>query len=94
MAGQPVEGRWVGNLGADDGDRWITASAVLIVQNPVEQRLVDPDAALVFDIAQLAKAIHKEADARTRRTDHFGESFLRDGRDERLRFARLAAVRH
>ncbi len=28
---------------------------------------MNPDASLVFDVAELAKAIHKEADARTRR---------------------------
>ena len=94
MEGQPVEGEWTGTLGADEGVRWIDSDAVLIAQNHITQRLVDPDAALVFDIAQLAKAIHKEADARTRRTDHFGKCFLRDGRDERLRFARLSAVGH
>jgi hypothetical protein len=66
----------------------------LIVQNPIEQRLVDQDAALVFDIAQFAKAIHKEAHARTRRTNHLCKSFLRNGMDERHRFARLAVVGH
>ena len=34
-----------------------------IVQNDVEQRLVNPDAAVVFNKAELAKAIHEEADA-------------------------------
>jgi hypothetical protein len=35
----------------------------LIVQNHIEQRLIDPDAAIVFNKAELAKSIHEEAHA-------------------------------
>jgi hypothetical protein len=33
-----------------------------IVQNHVEQRFMNPDATVVFNKAELAKAIHEEAD--------------------------------
>jgi hypothetical protein len=33
------------------------------VQNHVKQRIVNPDAAVVFNKAKLAKAIHEEANA-------------------------------
>src|ERR1035437_3634132 len=42
----------------------------LIVQNYIDQRLVNPDAAVVFDEAELAKAIHEEADAGAGGADH------------------------
>jgi hypothetical protein len=34
-----------------------------IVQNHIEQRFMNPDATVVFNKAELAKAIHEEADA-------------------------------
>jgi hypothetical protein len=35
----------------------------LIVQNHIEQPLMDPDAVIVFNKAELAKSIHEEAHA-------------------------------
>jgi hypothetical protein len=49
-----------------------------VVQNDVEQRLVNPDATVIFNKAELAKAIHEEADAGPGGSDHFCQSFLRD----------------
>ena len=47
---------------------------------------MDPDAAVVFDKAELAKAIHEEADAGPGGADHLCQSFLRDGRNQVFRF--------
>jgi hypothetical protein len=54
---------------------------------------MNPDATVVFNKAELAKAIHEEAHARPGGADHFGQSFLRDLRDQRFRFSRLAKLR-
>src|ERR1035437_6088449 len=53
-----------------------------IVQNHIQQRLINPDAAVVFDEAELAEAIHEEADAGAGGADHLRQSFLRDGRNQ------------
>ena len=50
---------------------------------------MDPDAAVVFDKAELAKAIHEEADAGPGGADHLCQSFLRDRRNQVFRFSRL-----
>jgi len=55
---------------------------------------VDPDAAVVFDKTELAKAIHEEADSGPGGADHLCESFLRDGRDKGFRLPRLAIFGH
>ena len=54
---------------------------------------MNPDAAVVFNKAELAKAIHEEADAGPGGSDHFRQSFLRDLWDQRFRFSRLAKLR-
>jgi hypothetical protein len=59
----------------------------LIEQNHIEQRLVHLDAAVVIDKAELAKAVHDESDAGSRRSDHLRQGFLRNGRNEGWRFA-------
>jgi len=64
-----------------------------IVQNDVEQRSMNPDATVVFNKAELAKAIHEEANAGPSGTDHFRQCFLRDLRNQRFRFPRLAKLR-
>jgi hypothetical protein len=50
---------------------------------------MDADAAVVFDKAELAEAIHEEADARAGGADHLCQSFLRDGRKQVILFTRL-----
>ncbi len=49
-----------------------------VVQNHIEERLMNPDAAVVFNKAELAKTIHEEANAGPGGADHFGQSLLRD----------------
>src|ERR1700685_293689 len=50
----------------------------LIVKNHVEKRLIDLDAAVVIDKAELAKAIHEEADPGSSGSNHVGKGLLRD----------------
>ena len=69
-------------------------AAELIVEDDVEQGFVDADAAVVLDEAELAKAVHEEADAGAGGADHFGEGFLGDGGDEGFGFAGLAEFGH
>ena len=66
----------------------------LVEQDYIEQRLVHLDAAVVIDKAELAKAIHKEADPRPGSADHLCQGFLRDGRNGGFRSTRLAKFRH
>ena len=64
------------------------------MENDIEQRLVDPDAAVVFDKAELAKSIHEEADAGPGGANHFRQRFLRDLRNQCFRLTGLAEFRH
>src|SRR4249919_21138 len=57
----------------------------LIVQNHVQQRAMDGNPAIVINEAQLAKLVHKKADARARRADHFRQGLLADLGDQRFR---------
>ena len=50
---------------------------------------MDPDAAVVFDKAELAKSIHEEADAGAGGADHPCQSFLRDFRKQVFPISRL-----
>jgi hypothetical protein len=52
-----------------------------VVQNHIEERLMNPDATVVFNKAEIAKTIHEEANAGPGGADHFGQSFLRDLRN-------------
>src|ERR1700678_1694450 len=52
------------------------------------------NAAVVFDEAEFAKAIHEEADPRAGGPDHLCQGFLGDLRDQAFRFARHAELRH
>src|ERR1022692_618539 len=66
----------------------------MIVQNHIKQRLMDPDATVVFNKAELAKAIHEEADAGAGGADHLRQRLLRDLGNQRFRLARLAKLGH
>ncbi len=48
--------------------------------------------AFVVNEPQLAELIHKETDARASRTDHLGQRFLTNLRNDRLRLALLPKV--
>ena len=52
----------------------------LLVQYHSQQRLVDCDSAVVFDEAQFPDFVHENIHARTRRTHHARQSFLRNFR--------------
>ena len=52
------------------------------------------DPAVVFDEAELPKAIHKETNARPGGPNHLRQSFLGDLRDHTFWFAGLAEFRH
>jgi len=64
------------------------------MKDHIEQRFVNLDATVVFDEAHLAKTVHEETDARAGSPDHIRESFLRNRRNQRLLFARLAELGH
>ena len=66
----------------------------LFVQDHIEQRLVNLDAPVVFDKAELAKTVHKKADARAGGADHLRQGLLRDPRNILFQFARLAEFGH
>ena len=87
-----------------DGDRWRrrrfqgwplrVVAGELIEENHIEQGLVHLDAAVITDQAESAKAIHEEADARARGSDHLGQGFLRNGGDVGCPLAGLAELGH
>ena len=66
----------------------------LVVENDVQQRFVNPDAAVVFDEAEFAETIHEEADAGARGADHCGQGLLRDRRDQGLGLAGFPELGH
>jgi hypothetical protein len=51
----PATGPWGSAYDVDGEDS--------VVQNHIEQRSMDPDAAVILNKAELAKAIHEKADA-------------------------------
>jgi hypothetical protein len=64
------------------------------MKDHIEQRFVHLDATVVFDEAHLPKTVHEETYARAGSPDHIRESFLRNRRNQRLLFARLAELGH
>jgi hypothetical protein len=56
------------------------------MQNDIQQRPVDFDAAVVGNKAQPAKFVHEEADAGPGRSNHLRKRLLADFRNYRLRF--------
>jgi hypothetical protein len=66
----------------------------LIVKNHVEKGFVDVDATVVIDKAQLAKAIHEEADPGSSRSNHVGKGLLRDFWNSHQWLARPPEFRH
>jgi hypothetical protein len=61
----------------------------LVVQNDIQQRAMDFDAAIVLNKAQLPKFVHKETYARARGSDHLRKRLLTDLGDHRLGGASL-----
>ncbi len=66
----------------------------LVEQDHIEQRLVHLDAAVVINKAELAKAVHKEANTGSCGADHVGQGFLRNGGNVGFWFSRFAEFRH
>jgi len=66
----------------------------MIVQNDVQKRLMDADAAVVVDEPELPEPIHKEAHPRACGSNHLGKRLLRYFRDEGLGFGCLAELGH
>ncbi len=66
----------------------------MIAKDDVEKGFVNANAAVVFDIAEFAKSVHKEADTGPGGTNHFCQCFLGDGGDERFRLAGLSIFGH
>ena len=64
------------------------------MEDHIEQRLMNPDAPVVFNKAVLTKAVHKETDAGAGGPNHFRQGFLSDVGNQRLRFTGLAELRH
>src|SRR5208283_4380265 len=65
----------------------------LLMQDEIQQRTVDLDAAVVVNEAKFSKLVHEKAHARPGRSDHLRKRLLADFRDHRLRFVFLAKVR-
>jgi len=69
-------------------NRLIRPDLGLVMQNRVQQRLVNIYFAVVIDETQLAKFVHEEADAGSRRPNHFRKRLLteNDWNDGRVSF--------
>src|SRR5271166_2039782 len=78
------------------GKGWLLGVMIrqLVEQDNVEQRLMYLDSAVVTYKSQLAKAIHKEADAGPGGADHLRQCFLSDGWNKGFRFTRFAELGH
>src|ERR1700723_1737463 len=56
----------------------------MIMQNNIQERFVNPNSVAVFDKAELAKAVHEEADPGPRCPDHLRQGLLRDLWNQRV----------
>src|SRR5271169_1052609 len=63
-----------------------------IVQNDIEQRAVDLQAAIVVNETQFPESVHEKADPRTSGTDHSGQGLLTDLGDHVFRHTLLAKM--
>src|SRR5450759_1402469 len=67
-------------------------AAPLFIQKDVEEGVVDPNLAVIFDEPQFPKAIHKKTHAGPGCPNHLRQDFLADLRNHRFRFALLAEL--
>jgi len=65
----------------------------LLVENHGEQGLIDFDFVLIFDEAQFPEFVHEEIHARTGGTDHLGQGFLGNFRQDAVRLILFAIAR-
>ena len=68
-------------------------TAPLFIQKDVEEGVVNPNLAVVFDEPQFPKAIHKKTHSRPGCANHLRQNFLADLRNHRLGLAFLAELR-
>src|SRR5260370_37933214 len=85
-------GSFAPDIGPDGLDRVIAGH--LIMQHHVEQRLMHANAAVVFNKAKVAEAIHKKVHARSCGADHLRQSLLRNLWNQCYRFAWFSEFRH
>src|SRR5439155_14194704 len=64
-----------------------------VVQHDTQERVVNLEAVVVVDEAELPELVHEEIHARSRRPDHFREDLLRDFWQHASRALRLAKTR-
>src|SRR5260370_7009763 len=69
-------GSFAPDIGPDGLDRVIAGH--LIMQHHVEQRLMNANAAVVFNEAKVAEAIHKKVHARSCGSDHLPQTLFRN----------------
>src|ERR1035441_664612 len=69
--------RWIEQLGPG-----CVLLGQFIVQNRIEQQLVDSNASVVIDVAELSETIHEKADAGAGCADHLGKIVMRYRLDE------------
>ena len=67
--------------------------AALFLQKDIQEGVMNPNLAVIFDEAQLPEAIHKKTHSRSGCANHLSQYLLADLRNHRLRFAFLAELR-
>jgi hypothetical protein len=69
---------WIESLSRPPIAFWGVRTPRSVVQNYIEQRFANPNAAVVLNKAKLAEAVHEEADTGSSGADHSRKSVLRD----------------
>ena len=67
--------------------------APLFLQKDIEEGVVNPNLAVIFDEAQFSEAIHKKTHSGSGCANHLSQYLLADLRNHRLGFAFLAELR-
>src|SRR5271157_4498815 len=67
-------------------------AALLFLQKDVEEGVVNPNLAVIFDEAQLSEAIHEKTHSGPSCANHLSQYLLADLRNHRLGFAFLAEL--
>ena len=67
-------------------------AALLFLQKNIEERVVNPNLAVIFDEAQFSEAIHKKTHSRSCCANHLSQYLLADPGNHRLGFAFFAKL--
>jgi len=67
-------------------------AAPSFMQKDIEEGVVNPNLAVIFDEAQFPEAIHKKTYSRSRGANHLSQYLLADLRNHGFRFAFLAEL--